>query len=197
MAEPFRSPVALVALAAIAAVMVAVAARPIAVRPGWARGVILAAAVAFVAVLATTIALGVTYRHGDEAGGDTLQRVALWHGALEILLDHPTGVGPGRFDDVPPHYLPEGDVRWADHDFLQQGAELGWLGLVTTVLLFAWGFARAWVHPRPDAYVALGAVAVAAVGILASVDHVLHVVAIPIVAAALVGSSQASTRGEH
>jgi hypothetical protein len=194
MVGPFRSPVALAALAVIAAVMAALAARPIEVRPSWARRFILGAALAFAAVLATTIVLGATFRHEGETGGDTLQRAALWHGALEILLDHPTGVGPGRFDDVPPHYLPDGDVRWADNDFLQQGAELGWLGLVTTVLLFPWGFARAWVHPRPDAYVALGAVALAVVGILASVDHVLHIVAIPIVAAALVGSSQASGR---
>lgn len=194
MLGPFRSPVAIFALAAIAAAMAAVVVRPIAVRSGWVRRFILAAAVAFIAVLATTIVLGATYQEGGPAEGSAQHRVALWHGALEIALDHPTGVGPGRFDDVPPHYLPDGDVRWADNDFLQQGAELGWLGLVTTVLLFVWGFARAWVRPRPDAYLALGTAALTLVGILASVDHVLHVVAIPIMAAALVGSSQASAR---
>jgi O-antigen ligase len=121
-------------------------------------------------------------------------RVALWHAALDILSERPTGVGPGRFDDVPPRFLPEGDVRWAEHDVLQQGAELGWAGLILTVLLFLWGFARLWLHPAPDAYVVLGAVALAVLGIAAAVTHVLHVPIVPLVTAALVGSAQSLAR---
>jgi hypothetical protein len=165
------------------------------VAPRWPRPAIGAAALLFVAVLATTIALGATYR--EENGAVRVipeDRVALWHAALDILSERPTGVGPGRFDDVPPRFLPEGDVRWAEHDVLQQGAELGWAGLILTVLLFLWGFARLWLHPAPDAYVVLGAVALAVLGIAAAVTHVLHVPIVPLVTAALVGSAQSLAR---
>lgn len=162
------------------------------VAPRWPRTAIAAAAVVFVAVLATTIALGATYREEPEAVRVIPEdRVALWHAALEILSERPAGVGPGRFDDVPPRFLPEGEVRWAEHDVLQQGAELGWAGLILTVLLFLWGFARLWLHPAPDAYVVLGALALAVLGIAACVTHVLHVPIVLLVTAALVGSAQA------
>jgi O-antigen ligase len=165
---------------------------------------VVACGLVFLTALATTIALGATYREGDGAGGLegglrsvlTERRVAAWHSALEIMAEEPGGVGPGRFDDVPPRLLPDGDARWAENDFLQQGAELGWLGLILTVLLFLWGFARSLVHPAPDASVALGAVALAALGIQACLSHVLHVPAVPLVAAALIGSTQvAHARG--
>lgn len=166
-----------------------------AVAPTWPRPAIGAIALVFVAVLATTIALGATYRDEPEAVRVVpAERVALWHAALEILSERPAGVGPGRFDDVPPRFLPEGDVRWAEHDILQQGAELGWPGLILTVLLFLWGFARLALHPAPDAYVMLGAVALAVLGIAASLTHALHVPIVPIATAALVGSAQSVTR---
>jgi len=175
---------------------------PVTVRPRWAPAAVMVCALLFLTVLAATIGLGATYGEGDRAGGLegslrsvlTERRVALWHAALEILAEEPGGVGPGRFDNVPPRLLPEG-ARWADNDFLQQGAELGWAGLILTVLLFLWGFARLLVHPSPDAYVVLGAAALAALGIRASVDHLLHVPAAPIAVAALVGAAQASRRG--
>ena len=47
-------------------------------------------------------------------------RVTLWRSAWTITTERPGGVGPGRFDDVPPRYHPEGNVRYAEHDFLQQ-----------------------------------------------------------------------------
>lgn len=182
---------------------VALVALLVIVRPRWARAAVVICALLFLAVLVTTIALGATYREGDRVGGlegglrsvSTERRVALWHAALEILAEKPGGVGPGRFDNVPPRLLPDQDARWADNGFLQQGAELGWLGLILTVLLFLWGFAGLLVHPAPDAFVALGAAALAALGIHASVDHILHVPAIPLLAAALVGSAQATARG--
>lgn len=183
----------------IAAAMVAAGAirfhRSTVVAPGWTRAAIGAVALAFVAVLATTIALGATYSEEQAAVGvGPPDRVALWHAALEILSERPTGVGPGRFDDVPPRFLPEGDVRSAEHDILQQGAELGWAGLILTILLFLWGFARLWLHPAPDAYVALGAVALAVLGIAACMTHVLHVPVVALVTAALVGSAQSVDR---
>ena len=69
--------------------------------------------------------------------------------------------------------------------------ELGWAGLALVVLVFLWGFARLWVHPAPDLVVALGAASLAALGIHASVDYVLHFPAVPLAAAALVGTAQA------
>ena len=187
------------AAVSLGAALVAVA-LPVIVRPRWARPVVLVAGLLFLAVLATTIALGTSYREGDRAGGlegalrsvVTEHRVALWHAALEILAENPGGVGPGRFDDVPPRLLPGGEVRWARDEFLQQGAELGWLGMILTVLLFVWAFARLWVHPAPDVVVALGAASLLALGIQASVDPVLHFPAVPLAAAALVGAAQAA-----
>lgn len=188
--------VTLAVIGAIAAAMLAVGSIRFrwstVVAPKWPRAAIAAAALVFFAVLATTIALGATYREEREAVRVVPEdRVALWHAALEILSERPAGVGPGRFDDVPPRFLPEGDVRWAEHDVLQQGAELGWAGLILTVLLFLWGFARLWLHPAPDAYVVLGALALAVLGIAASVSHVLHVPLVPVATAALVGSAHA------
>lgn len=191
--------VTLALIGAIAAAMLAVGSIRFrwstVVAPRWPRAAIAAAALVFVAVLATTIALGATYREEPEAVRVIREdRVALWHAALEILSERPAGVGPGRFDDVPPRFLPEGDVRWADHDVLQQGAELGWAGLILTVLLFLWGFARLWLHPAPDAYVVLGAAALVVLGIAASTTHVLHAPIVPLVTAPLVGSAQSITR---
>jgi O-antigen ligase len=187
--------------AAAVSLGVAFVAGPAVARPGWARPAVLVSAAAFVAILATTVVLGATYREGERGGveGDlrsalTERRVALWHDALVILADHPGGVGSGRFADASPTARSDPDARRAHNEFLQQGAELGWAGLVLTVLLFLWGFARLWVRPAPDAVVALGAAALAALAIHASVDHILHVPAVAIAAAALLGTAQAVPR---
>ena len=159
-----------------------------------ARGSIVAVALIFVAVLAGTVALGVGYRPGADTvfvRALTERRLELWHESLALIADHPGGVGPGRFQDVDPTALRDRDARWAHNEFLQQGVELGWAGLVLVVLLFLWGFARLWVHPAPDLVVALGAASLAALGIHASVDYVLHFPAVPLAAAALVGTAQA------
>lgn len=197
--DPFGFEGATSAVLAQGAIAGALLAVPVVAGSRWARPAVVLCALVFLIVLSTTISLGAIYREGDGATGLegelrsvlTEHRVALWHSALEILTEDPGGVGPGRFDDAQPKFLPEGDVRWAENDFLQQGAELGWAGLVLTVLLFLWGFARSLVHPAPDATVALGAVALAALGIHACVSHVLHVPAVPLVAALLIGSTQA------
>jgi hypothetical protein len=149
----------------------------------------------FVLVLATTILVGAGYRPGTDGGllgrALTERRLVLWHESLRIMGDHPAGVGPGRFAEVDPTALRDPDARWAHNEFLQQGVELGWAGLTLTVLFFMWGFARSWVHPAPDPIVALGAVSLAALGIHASVDYILHFPAVPLAAAALLGTAQA------
>jgi O-antigen ligase len=158
------------------------------------RASIVLAGTLVVFVLAGTNALGATYH----AGGNgplvralTERRVVLWHESLSIIAAHPGGVGPGRFADVDPTAIRDPDASWAHNEFLQQGVELGWAGLALLVLVFAWGFARLWVQPAPDMVVALGAASFAALGVHACVDYVLHVPAVPLTAAALLGTAQA------
>ena len=179
---------------AAAACLIVVAVASIALGGArMARASIVAVALISVVVLAGTVALGVGHRPGADpvfARALTERRLELWHESLALIADHPGGVGPGRFQDVDPTALQDRDARWAHNEFLQQGVELGWAGLVLVVLLFLWGFARLWVHPAPDLVVALGAASLAALGIHASVDYVLHFPALPLAAAALVGTAQ-------
>jgi O-antigen ligase len=150
-------------------------------------------------VIALTVALAVLYR-ADAASSVisraenvfTERRVTLWHEALVLIRINPvTGVGPGRFDETSPTARSDVDARWAHHEFLQFGAETGAPGLMLLVSLFLWGFARLWATELPDAVMAIGALSLAAVGIHASADYILHYPAVPVVCAALVGSAMA------
>jgi O-antigen ligase len=189
-------PFAIHSLAAATVVLglpaVALAAR----GPTAVRVTIVVGAVLLVAVLGTTIALGLTYS-GDGSGSVnrlvdstlTERRVMLWHDAMVIIGDHPwTGVGPGRFQFVSPTALADPDAHNAHNEYLQQGAEEGVVGLVLLVLLFLWALGRLAVSHRPGMTTAFAAAAVAALGVHASVDYVLHFPAIPMVAAALAGT---------
>jgi O-antigen ligase len=99
----------------------------------------------------------------------TERRVVLWHEAAVIMAHHPGfGVGPGRFKHASPTARADRDARWAHHGFLQQGAETGIPGFAFLVLLFLWGFARLRSVPEADAQTAVGAVALAALGIHAT-----------------------------
>jgi len=165
--------------------------------PRGARFGVIACGVALAVVLAGTVGLGATYRSGSASFATralTERRLVLWSEALDILAEHPAGVGVGGFATTAPTAIRDRDARWAHQEFLQVGVELGWAGLALVMLLFVWGFVRLAMHPRPDACVALGAASLAALGIHASVDYVWHFPAVPVVAAALVGSAQASPR---
>ena len=179
--------------AAVSLIAVAVASMALwGARP--ARVAIVATGSLFVLVLVATVALGWGYPRGADGVFEralTERRLTLWHESLQIIREHPSGVGPGRFQDVAPLALLDQDARWAHNEFLQQGVELGWAGMALVVLLFLWGFARLWMHPSPDLVVAMGAASLAALGIHASVDYVLHFPAVPLTAAALVGTAQA------
>jgi hypothetical protein len=161
---------------------------PAVLRARWARVTVALLCVAFLVVLAGTVVVA-SRQPDDRSTAEAAVRpgrAALWHAAWLITLE-PGAEGPGRFDNVPPRFLPEGDVRWAYHDFLEQAAELGWEGLVLTSALFVWGFIRLLVVRRANAITALGAASLAALGIQACFDPVMHVAAVPILATMLVG----------
>ena len=117
------------------------------------------------------------------------RRLILWHEAWVILREKPlTGVGPGRFQHTSPTARSDRDSRWAHNEFLQTGAETGLFGLVGLLGLFAWGFGRLATAAIPTRVTAMGALALAFIGIQASVDYVLHFPAIPLLGAVLVGA---------
>lgn len=156
-----------------------------------------------VLALVTTILLGVAYRPGSPSGVDRAvdallseRRPALWADALTIIRDRPvTGVGPRRFQ-LSPVVESDRDARWAHNGFLQQGAEAGVIGLALLVILFAWGFVRLGSTPGADRLTALSGAALAALGVHACIDYILHFPAVPITAAALVGVGAAVAKDQ-
>ena len=147
-----------------------------------------------------SVVLGAGYRGGDRSdlvdrvvdASITERRVALWHEALGLMVEHPvTGVGAGRFAVMSETARSDADAGWAHSEFLQQGAETGITGMLLLVSLLAWGFARLWVVETPDIVTALGAVALATLGVQACIDYVLHFPVVPLAAAAVVGAAQA------
>ena len=154
----------------------------------------------FLAALVATSFLGASLAPGGRdpvhrLAGDALtgERLVLWHEAYLIMRAHPvTGVGPGRYRVVSPSARRDPDHRWAHHEFLQQGAEGGVVGLLLLAVLFLWALGRLWSARPANAITALSAAAVAALGIHATVDYVMHFPAIPIVGAALAGVGMAT-----
>jgi O-antigen ligase len=165
----------------------------------WPRRGVVVAAILALTVLMATVALGVS--GGGEPGSITAQvvdtsltevRLALWHDALEIVADHPImGVGWGGFATTSPIARSDEDLRYAHNEFLQVTAESGILGGLLVGLIIAWGFARIYVGAGPDPMAVLGAFALAAMVISASVDYVLRFPAVGLTTAVLVGAAQA------
>jgi O-antigen ligase len=165
-----------------------------------ARGVrasVLCSALLFIVAVGATVWLG--SGHSPGAKLDIFQRAAikavdehrlvLWNDAFNIMRRHPVaGVGAGRYQVVSPIAAQDKDSRWAHNEFLQQGAEAGIPGLLLLVLVFVWAFSRLLVVRSPDVITALSAAGLAALGIHASIDYVLHFPVIPIVAATLVAA---------
>jgi O-antigen ligase len=162
-------------------------------------GVAVAGALVALSLVGSTI-LGLTYRSGSASSGVGVAdrelstvRPALWHEALVLLRAHPlTGVGPGRFQLASPLARSDRDIRWAHNGFLQQAAEGGVPAFLLVVAAFAWGFVRFWLAPGADRVTALGAASLAALGVQACVDYVLHFPALPMVVAVLVGVASRS-----
>jgi O-antigen ligase len=166
---------------------------------GGARIAIASCAALFIVALATTIVLGSTYEARDrsslvdrivDANIDE-RRAVLWHEAFVMMSERPAaGVGIGGFQVLSPTARSDPDARWAHNSYLQQGAESGVMGLILVTCLFGWGFASLGATGNPDAVSVLGAVALAALGIHAGVDYILHFPAVPVTAAALVGAAR-------
>jgi O-antigen ligase len=177
-------------------VLVLVALLSLAGRAG-ARAAVVLCGLATAAFLASTLWLGAVYEPGrPQAGiaarvadaGITERRLTLWHDALAIAADQPAGIGHGQFGRTSPTALEDRDTIYAHNEFLEQAAELGWAGMVLTVLLVAWLFLRLAITPGADAVTALSAVALAGLAIHGSVDYVWHFPAVPLAAAALIGT---------
>jgi len=168
---------------------------------GAPRGAVALMGGAFLAAVIVTAAVGATYSPDDPGrlgaiAQDSVgeRRALLWRDAVDIMREHPViGAGPGSFRELSPTALDDRDAVWAHHGFLQVGAETGVPGFLLLVALFVWGFARLWAGP-PDAITALGAASLAALGIHASIDYVMHFPAIPLAAAVLVGAATAARR---
>jgi hypothetical protein len=147
------------------------------------------------AVTATVLLAGLSPERLPDAVGEraeaalTERRVTLWDEAFDLMRSDPLyGVGPGRFREESPTALSDIDAHWAHNAFLQQGAETGVPGMVLLTGIFVWGFVRLLVTRDPDAGVAVAAAGLAAVGIEACIDYILHFAAVPVVTAALVGT---------
>jgi O-antigen ligase len=193
------------AAAAAGLVLVLVALLSLAGRAG-ARVAVVLCGLATAAVLASTLWLGAVYEPGRPPteiaarvadAGITERRLALWHDALAIADEHPTGIGHGRFGVTSPTALDDRDSIFAHNEFLEQAAELGWAGMALAVLLLAWAFVRLALVPGADAVTALAAVALAGASIQASVDYVWHFPAVLLSAAALVGTGFVPSRGRE
>jgi O-antigen ligase len=154
------------------------------------------------ASMAATIALAATYEPQadssiyEQAAAKAVNehRLVLWHAAFSVMRRHPiSGVGPSRYQVVSPIASHDPDSRWAHNEFLQQGAEGGVIGLVLLASLFVWGASRLWAVRSPDAVTALSAASLAALGVHASIDYVIHFPLIPIVTAYLVAAGMIET----
>ena len=159
------------------------------------RPFLLALGILLCVTFASTVALGALNRGSDEGANALIdatlsgRRTALWHDALVLIVEHPLlGVGPQRFRLESPTARSDQDAVWAHNGYLQQGAETGVVGGALLLLTFLWAILRA-SRPHPDAAGLVGASAVCALGIHACVDYMLHFAALPIAAAALLGSA--------
>lgn len=81
----------------------------------------------------------------------TASRFAIWNGTLDMLRDHPGGVGLGRFGDHIGDYTSYGG-KDAHNGFLLTLAECGPLGLLALLWVFwrLWRLAR-WLRKSPAA----------------------------------------------
>jgi O-antigen ligase len=152
-------------------------------------------AAGFLACLVATVVLGATYtpRSGDGAipsvaSSSNEMRLALWHDALSLMVEHPIiGIGPGRFAEESQVAASDPDTRQGHQEFLQVGAESGVVGGLLLAAVCVWAIARAGPDQGPVGVIV--AAGVAALGIHACVDYVLHFPLVPVTSAILAGAA--------
>ncbi|MDP8969903.1 MAG: O-antigen ligase family protein [Actinomycetota bacterium] len=186
-----------------AALVVTLSLAALARHGGTAVRIMLAGgAVAVVAALAATTVVAATFDETDRSAPVdrlvdatlTQRRAVLWRDALALLRARPAfGVGVGQFGQESPTALDDRDAAWAHNAYLQMGAETGLAGLALAVAIVLWGFARLWWSPL-DGATAVAGLALAAVGVHAVIDYVLHFPEVPLAAAGLVGAGSAGGR---
>jgi O-antigen ligase len=149
-------------------------------------------------ILAATIVLGVRYQPGVPLPGTvgsavdatiSIRRVQLWDDALRFAATNPLiGVGPGRYPQVSEVSRRDRDSVWPHNEFLQVAAEAGLPALLFLLGVFGSGYVLLWHAPNPMT-AAVGAFALGAAGVHASVDYVFHFPAVPMTAAAIVAAA--------
>jgi O-antigen ligase len=136
------------------------------------------------------------------------RRPVLWAEAFSIMARRPLwGAGPQRFARTAPTALADPDAAWAHNAFLQQGAETGVPGLALVAAVFAWALAQTARAPAATtgstppgvrsagaAVGVIGTAGVAALGVHATVDYVLHFAAVPVAGALLAGFAAGHVR---
>jgi O-antigen ligase len=165
-------------------------------EPGVTRRAIGASAAVPLLALLTVVLLGATYRPGEPLGrvgravDATLseRRLELWHDALLTFIRNPIrGVGPELYPEVSEVAQKEHHTRWPHSEPLHFAAESGLPGLLIIIGAFGFGFAWLW-RQSPDRSHTVAAFGLAAIGVHANVDYVLHYPAVPLLAAAIVGT---------
>ena len=122
---------------------------------------------------------------------DDPERAASFRAAVEVFIDHPiTGAGPS----LPRLTWASGSgssvYRYAHNEYLQVLAELGAIGGLLLAAFLVLIIRRLYHARSGNAAVAAGALAATtALAVHAGFDFVLHIPAIPLLAAALIGSA--------
>jgi O-antigen ligase len=174
---------------------------PLAAAAGWAgrgRWAVAGSATMLAAVMLAVGILAATYDRGGDRSGpvDALvdatlseRRVQLWRDAAEFAVAYPlVGVGPGVYPGVSAVSRQDRDTIWPHNEFLQVAAEAGTPALLLLLGLFAALYLRLW-HTANAATASIGAFALGATGVHASVDYIFHFPAIPMAAAAIVAAA--------
>lgn len=164
----------------------------VAARTGRLRAAVVGLSLALAAAVVGTTLLGALGQRSAAQIVDE-RRAVLWEEAYRFLSTNPlVGIGPGRFDEESPTARADEDARWAHNEFLQAGAETGLPGLILLAGIFVVALAVQGAGAPTNRSAALAAAAVAALGLGACVDYLLHFAALPITAAALAGAGAAN-----
>lgn len=160
---------------------------------------VVAGAVCVVLVVGGTVYLGgeradrASGVRSTAAEGLTERRIDLWHDAIETAKDHPwRGTGPGTFLAHSPTARADADTKSAHSQWLRQAAEQGVPGFGWLAALLGWAYVRLWRSRQDPAVVAVGAMALTAFAVHASMDYVAEFPAVLVAAGMVLGVATAA-----